>query len=167
MIATRDSTVLVVITKEGRMGRSAEIARVTPGETRRSGEPSTRPNTTKINTGTATVPMTPSGSRTKILISSQVSFQSPRSMVSAPSVPNHVTGQLEKDVLECRELGAEVDHPHPMFRQTLDHLGHEIAPESANGQLQPLAAHRLDLRDRPKTLCGGRTLAHHDHGPFG
>jgi hypothetical protein len=128
MIATRDSTVLVVIRREARMGKSTETTRGRPGETRPTRGPSSRPNSTTINTGIPTVATTPSGSRTKILISSHVSCQSPRSMVSPASVPNHVASQLEKDVLECRELCAEVDHPHPVLRQALNHLGHQVAP---------------------------------------
>src|SRR5437667_4625840 len=130
MIATRDRTVLRAIRTEARIGRSTEITRGTSAATRRLSEPNIWPNTTKINTGIPTMPMTPSGSRTKILISSQVSFESPRSTVSAASVPNHVASQLEKDVLERRKLCAEVDHPYPVFRQTLDHVRHQIAPGS-------------------------------------
>ncbi len=43
--------------------------------------PKMRPNTTNTTTGIPTVPMRPSGSRTKILISSQVSFRSWRNIV--------------------------------------------------------------------------------------
>src|SRR6266850_3877448 len=135
MMATSESMVLVAISREARIGRSTETARGIPGEARCTCGPSSLPNTTKIKTGTPTVPMTPSGSRTKILISSHVSPQSPRSMVSAASVPNHVAGELEKDVLECRQLRAKVDHRHPLFCQTLDHVRHQVAPEAANRQL--------------------------------
>ena len=96
--------------------------------------PSIRPSTTKISTGMPTVPMTPIGSRTKILISSQVSPRV-RAAWSAASVANRVTGQLEKDVLERRQLGAEVDHADPMLRQALDDLGHEIVAAAANRDL--------------------------------
>src|SRR5512140_3517809 len=124
MIATSDSTVLAVMSSDARMGRSTAIALGTPRA--RTWLPNARPNATKISTGTPTVPNTPSGSRTNILVSSQVSLQSPRSI--RVSVPNHVAGQLEEHVLEGRNLRAEVEHRHPVFRQALDHVGHEIAP---------------------------------------
>src|SRR5213593_2834444 len=155
MMATSENMVLVAISRDARIGRSTETTRGTWGACRTCG-PSRRPNTTKIRTGTPTVPMTPSGSRTKILISSHVNPQSPRSMASGASVPNRVAGQLEKDVLECRQLRAKVDDPYAMLRQTLDHLCHQFAPQSADGQLQNVAVHRQDLRDRPKALRGGR-----------
>src|SRR6185436_19936345 len=80
-----------------------------------------RPSATNSSTGIPTVPNRPSGSRTKILISGHVSFQSPRSM--SPSVSNRVTGQPEKDILERREHGAEVGDPDSMFGEALDHVG--------------------------------------------
>ena len=46
------------------------------------------------------VPITPSGSRTKILISSQVSFQSPRSMAPQSRIEWPVS--LQEHVLERR-----------------------------------------------------------------
>src|SRR5262245_38940394 len=126
MIAISDSTVLAVIRIDVRIGRSTEIARGTPGVACCTRDPSIRPNRMKIKTGTPIEPMTPSGSRRKILISSQVSFQSPRSMVSAClSVPNHVAGQFQKYILERRQLGAEVDDADPVLRQTLDDPGDE------------------------------------------
>src|SRR5689334_18570426 len=108
MTTTRDSTALVVIKRDAKIGRSTETKRGTAGEAVRATGPSTRVSTTRTSTGTPTVPITPNGSRTKILTSSQVSLQSPRSMLSAASVANHVAGQLEKDVLKRRELRAEV-----------------------------------------------------------
>src|SRR5439155_18992528 len=103
---------LVAIRSAAKIGRSTETTRGRSGEPLWIRGPNTQPSTTKISTGTP-APNTPNGSRTKILISSQVSLHSPRSMMSAASVANHVAGQFEKDVLECRELGAKVDHPDP------------------------------------------------------
>ena len=40
--------------------------------------PKTRPSTMKITTGTTSAPTNPIGSRAKILVSTQVSFQNPR-----------------------------------------------------------------------------------------
>src|SRR5579864_3123442 len=172
MIATRDSTVLAVMSRAARIGRSTEIARGTSDETRCAWEPRTRPNTTKIKTGIPTEPRTPSGSRMKILTSSQVSFQSPRSMVStalgsADSVPNHVACELEEDVLERRDLRAEVDDRDPMFRETLDDLRHQVAPLAPNRHLRSLAAHRLHLRNGAKPLGCARVLTHQDDRALG
>src|SRR5438105_6330697 len=114
-----------------------------------------------------TDPMTPNGSRTKILISSQVSLHSPRSIMPTLSVANRVARQREKHVLERRELCAEVGYTYPMLRQTLDHVRHQIVLPAANGELQPLAGHRLDLWDRQETLRGCRILGHERHAPLG
>ena len=65
-----------------------------------------------------TVPMTPSGSRTKILISSQVSVSSPRSIGSLSSESSGRS--LEEDVFERRTFGAEIGHLYSMLRDTLD-----------------------------------------------
>src|SRR5580765_7188960 len=83
MIATSDRTALATISRTLRIGRSTDTACGTSGDARPTRGPSSRPSPTYTSTGRPTVPTTPSGSRRKILISSQVSFQSPRSMVSA------------------------------------------------------------------------------------
>src|SRR6185436_16338668 len=123
MIATSDSTALVAIKSDVRTGKSAVMNRGASGGVCPGRRPNSRPRTTNIITGMPTVPNTPNGSRMKILSSSQVSLNSPRSMVGT-SVANPVPGQPEEDVLECRQLGAEVGHANPMIGQTLDHVGH-------------------------------------------
>ena len=71
------------------------------------------------------MPMTPSGSRTKILISSQVSCQSPRSMVVAQSRIEWPVS-FRKTSSSVGMLGPEVGDVDPMLRQALDHGGHEV-----------------------------------------
>src|SRR5689334_20033341 len=112
----------MAIISDAKIGRSTDTKRGMSGAPARTRGPSHRPNATKTSTGTTNVPINPSGSRTKILISSHVSFQSPRGMVLVASVPDRVAGQLEKDVFERRNLGAEVDDAHPMLGQTVDHV---------------------------------------------
>src|SRR6476659_8531140 len=84
--------------------------------------PKMRPNTTNTTTGIPTVPMRPSGSRTKILISSQVSFRSWRNI----SAPNRMPRHLQEHVLERRQHGPEVRDVDAVFRQAVDHVRHEI-----------------------------------------
>ena len=117
MIATSDSTALAAISSDARIGRSTDDERAArPASARRARGPSSRPKHDEDQRPECRrVPITPSGSRTKILISSQVSLQSPRSMVSSASVANRVAGELEEDVLERRQLGAEVGHADPML----------------------------------------------------
>src|SRR5258708_40124087 len=83
----------------------------------------TRPSTRKTRTGKPIVPNAPSGSRRKILISIQVSFQSPRSIISG-LLANRVTSQFEKDVLQVGEDCAEIRDSNPILGQTMNHLGH-------------------------------------------
>ena len=128
MIDTSDCTAPRAISNAAKIGRSSQTTRAASGGAVRARKPNTRPNTTKINTGTPTAPSTPSGSRTKILISSHVSLQSPRSMVSAVSIANRAARQLEKHVLEGRQLGEEVGHHDPMRRQAVDHVRHRSSP---------------------------------------
>src|SRR5215831_7916140 len=151
-MATSDSTALAAIRTDAKIGGSTDMNRGTFPEPVRTLGPITRPNTTKTSTGTITVPITPSGSRTKILISSQVSRPSPRSITSPASVANRVTGQLEKDILERGNLGAEVNDPNPMLRKALNHLRDEIVTATADDDLESVALHRLDLRDGLKAV---------------
>src|SRR5262245_49589023 len=82
MIATSERTALATIKRTLRIGMSTDTALGTSGDARPTRGPTSRPNPTYTSTGRPTVPITPSGSRRKILISSQVSFQSPRIIVS-------------------------------------------------------------------------------------
>jgi ribosomal protein S6E (S10) len=83
MMVTSESTALMEIriaTRTGRPARKSLIAS-REGACRLL---AMRPNTTKSRTGTPMVPNAPSGSRRKTLISIQVSFQSPRSIIVNP-----------------------------------------------------------------------------------
>src|SRR5262249_33888897 len=71
------------MSSDANTGRSTATKLLTPGGTTFNLLRNRRPTMANINTGTSKVPKTPSGSRTKILISSQVSFQRPRSMKSS------------------------------------------------------------------------------------
>src|SRR5438128_6244992 len=110
MIVTSDSTALGVISTDANTGTSTPIKAENRDEAVTARRPSTRPIATNISTGTAIVPIAPSGSRMKILISSQVSLRRLRISIS-----NRVAGQLEEHVLEIRKLSAEVGHPDPVL----------------------------------------------------
>src|SRR6185503_6476061 len=164
MMATSESTALAAVRIDAKIGRSTDKKRGkrgTAGEPSRMSGPTKRASTTKTKTGTNTVPMTPSGSRTKILISSQVSCHTVR--IEADSVANRVAGQLEKDVLERRDFRAEVGDRDSMLRDAADHQRHEIVTLSPQRDSQPFDFHRMDLRNRPKTLGGCWVIRGHDH----
>src|SRR5262245_55690821 len=168
MIVMSDSTTLIASSSDAKTGRSSVKGRGTPGGGGPAPirSPNIRPNNTKIPIGSS-VPKTPSGSRTKILISSHASFQSPRIITSARSISNRVSGQLEEHVLERLVRRPQIDHADSVLRHAVDHLRHEIASHAANRQLLPLAAHRLYLRERAKAIGGRRVPGRHDDGPLG
>src|SRR5262245_25777264 len=174
MIATSERTALATINRTLRIGMSTDMARGTSGDARPTRGPGSRPNPTYTSTGRPSVPITPSGSRRKILISSQVSFQSPRSMVSAevisvslPSVANLMAGELKKHILECRKLGAEVDDADPVLAQTVDHVRHQVVAAAANRHPRSLAAHRVHLRHRLEPIASLGVLGDNDDASFG
>ncbi len=65
--------------------------------------PTTRPTTRKTRTGKTMVPNAPSGSRRKILISIQVSFQSPRSIILVPTRESSDQSVSEKRLQDWEE----------------------------------------------------------------
>jgi hypothetical protein len=76
MIATSDWTApIAMITAAKMAGLKGMSSR---GVARGLVAPKMRPSTMKITTGTTSVPMNPIGSRAKILVSTQLSFQNPR-----------------------------------------------------------------------------------------
>src|SRR5919197_2773203 len=167
-MAMSDSTALAAIRTETKIGRSAERKRGASGTPVRARGPSRRPSTTKISTGMKTVPITPRGSRTKILISSQVSRHSPRSIMPAShSLADGVAGQPEEDVLERRHFGAEIDHPHPMLGETLNHLGDEIVTTAANSHAESFDGHRIDLWNIAKVRGRRLVVGRDDHRVLG
>src|SRR6185436_9627801 len=165
MMVTSDRTALRAIRIETRIGRSADTM---SGGRRDAGpfsRPNIRPSTTNISTGNATVPITPSGSRTKILISSQVSVQSPRS-TSGASIPNRMARQLQKHVFERRALGAKVGDLHAMLREACDHVRHHVVAASANGEAAVMPRHRVDLGNRAEARLCGLVLGADQHRLF-
>src|SRR4030095_8025295 len=83
-------------------------------------------------TGIPTVPMTPIGSRKKILISSQVSLARARIICL---LPDRVPREREKHVFEVWQLGLEVRDPDAMFGEALDDKRHQIAAAPPNRAL--------------------------------
>src|SRR3954466_2659264 len=123
MIVTSDNTPLSAMSTDTRTGsptRKNPAGESGPGVRR---PPANRLTITKITTGNKIDPKAPSGSRRKILISSQVSFQSPRSIAESLSIADRMAGQFQKDVLQVGRRGAEVGDPYPIFGETLDHFG--------------------------------------------
>src|SRR5579863_1292346 len=158
MIVTRDNTPLSAIstaTKTGRPARtnSAGIARGG------SAPPMNRPATTKTRTGRKIDPNAPSGSRRKILISSQVSFKSPRSMALSVLIANRMAGQLQKDVLEVGHHGAEVGDPYPVLGKTLDYVADKVFSQPLNRELRALAHHALHVWNGTQVFFGERILS--------
>src|SRR6478736_3837886 len=127
MIVTSDSTALIAMRTVEKTGKltATSVPPLDVGDRRARLPPAIRPSTTNAITGIAIVPKAPSGSRRKILISSQVSLSSPR-MGCMDSVADRVAGQLQEHVFEVGRAGPEVGHPDPVLGQTRDDLGHEI-----------------------------------------
>src|SRR5437763_4773653 len=122
MMVTSDKTPLRAMstaTKTGRPARRKPAVEREPGIARPTANRLMR---TKIRTGKRIDPTAPSGSRKKILISSQVSFQSPRSMAVSLSIANRMAGQFQENVLQVGQHGAEVGDADPILGETLDHF---------------------------------------------
>src|SRR5580704_17455015 len=81
MMVTSDNTPLSAISTEARTGNPTRTNPAMPIELVGSRPPSIRPTPMNTMTGKKMDPKAPMGSRRKILISSQVSFQSPRNIV--------------------------------------------------------------------------------------
>src|ERR1019366_1905412 len=82
MIVTSESTALIVMSIDTSVGMPPALSKPLSVTDEGTVLPAvTRPSRTNASTGTMIVPNAPSGSRRKILISSQVRFQSPRSMI--------------------------------------------------------------------------------------
>src|SRR5229473_1996691 len=135
MIVTSDNTPLSAIstdTKTGSPTRTNSEAATALGWSR---PPMNRPTNTNTSAGSRMDPNAPSGSRRKILISSQVSFQSPCSMALSVLIANRMAGQLQKDVLQVRQHGAEIGDAYPVLGQTLNYLAHEVLAQTAEREL--------------------------------
>src|SRR3989442_7923182 len=104
-----------------------------------------RPSTRNMASGIPTAATNPSGSRTKIRISSQVSFKSPRMM--AASVADDVPGELEEHVLERREHGAKVANGERVAGDETNDRGDEVVAPPLHRVRGALDAHRPGSRD--------------------
>src|ERR1700733_5220722 len=122
-----------------------------------------RPKPRKIRTGNPMVPNAPSGSRRKIFISIQVSFQSPRSIM-INLFANRATGKLEKDVLKVGENRAEIGDPDSALGKTMNHFGHQVVTRAANRDSLPIADHGIHSRHRPKALYRDRVFRSESDG---
>src|SRR5260370_30800585 len=163
MMVTSDNTPLIAMstdTKTGSPTRKNPAVESEPGVRR---PPANRLPTAKTRTGNKIDPNAPSGSRRKILISSQVSFQSPRSIAESLSIADRMAGQFQKDVLQVGQHGAEVGDPDPILGETLDHLGHEVVAPPLTRELGVLAHHVLNLRNRSQTFLGDCIRGRQDH----
>src|SRR6185295_1923699 len=156
-----DSTEFSAISTDANTGRSTLTKLPRRGDVLGK-RAKTRPSTTTVNVGTTSVPMSPSGSRAKILSSSQVSFQRCRSVIV--SVSNGMAGDLQKHVLQRRRLGAEVGDVDPMIREAPDHRGHEILTPAADGVAVLAARDRVDGRHRTKVGVSARVFRGQQHG---
>src|SRR5687767_797493 len=117
MIVTSETTALVAMTSAARTGRPA-FRNAHSGDAGPAPPRIARPSARNRSTGTPTAPNRPSGSRAKILISSQTSCHKPfigsylpsSSPAHLPraSVSNRAPRQPEEHVLERRLGGVEI-----------------------------------------------------------
>src|ERR1700682_754081 len=128
MMVTSDSTLLSVISTDTKTGSPTRMNPAAAIELGGCPPPISRPTTTNTRTGKRIDPNAPSGSRRKILISSQVSFQSPRSMALSLLIANRMAGQFQEDVVQVGQHGAKVSDPNPVLGQAMDHLRHKVVP---------------------------------------
>src|SRR3954469_7027698 len=161
-----DSTALSAIRIAASTGRSmvtrAGASRGPPAPER----PNIRPSTTKTRTGMTTVPMTPSGSRTKILISSHVSVSRPLN-IRRPSVPDRMAGDVEEHVFQRRSIGAKIRDLDLMIRDTANHPRDQVVPLPTNGEPSVSVGDRFDTWNRAKQRFGGYIRRRDDDGLLG
>src|SRR5580693_9570368 len=132
MMVTSDNTSLSAISTEARTGSPTRTNPAMPIELVGSRPPSIRPTPMNTITGKKMDPKAPIGSRKKILISSQVSFQSPRNIIYPSGfispvekgdrvvgplfqllIANRMAGHLEEDVFQTGEHGTKIGDPDP------------------------------------------------------
>src|SRR5205823_2375848 len=85
IMVTSEITALMAIKSDARTGRPTRIKLLAASVGGSSLPPTIRPTTRKARTGITMAPNAPIGSRMKILISSQLSFQSQRSIILVPT----------------------------------------------------------------------------------
>src|SRR5262245_14647240 len=101
MIVTSDSTAFSDAVIAANTGKSTVTKSLARGEL--DAPPSARPMPTNITVGRISAPISPSGSRAKILNSSHESFSSARM-----SIPDRVAGQAQEDIFETWHDRAKV-----------------------------------------------------------
>src|SRR5260370_8413808 len=98
------------------------------------------------------VPNAPRGSRMKILISIQVSFQSPRGIIVEPTrgnlFANRMTGQFDKNIFKIWENGTEICDPNAILAKTMNHFAHQVVAITPTREPQVTSAHPLPYRYR-------------------
>src|SRR4030095_8424382 len=95
--------------------------------------------------GMTMLPKRPSGSRAKILISRRTSFRRDR-MAIRGLVTNRVPRQLEEHILQVRHAGAELGDAHPVLREAVDDVGHEVLAPPTPRVAAVLLPHRFESR---------------------
>src|SRR3954462_3801989 len=160
-----DSTALSAIRIAASTGRSI-VTRAGASRPAAPERPNIRPSTTKTRTGMTTVPMTPSGCRTEISISSHVSVSSPLS-IRRPSVPDRVAGDVEEHVFQRRSIGAKIRDLDLMIRDTANHTCDQVVPLAANGEPSVRVGDRFDTWNRAKQRFGRYIRRCDDDGLLG
>src|SRR5580704_17633516 len=157
MIVTSESTALIAIKTDASTGRPVCIKLLSASELGERPLPIIRPTTRNTKTGIRIDPNAPSGSRINILISSQVSFQSPRSIFPR-LLSNRMTRQFQKHIFKIRHDRPEIRDPNSILGKAMNHLGHQIIAAAPNGESRIRAHHCLNPRDRAKALFRDRIL---------
>ncbi len=67
-------------------------------------------------------------------------------------IANRTAGEIEKNVLQIRQDGAEVGDANPILAETMNHFGHQIVPAAANRELRVVTYDILHARDRAKAI---------------
>src|SRR4051812_15185603 len=138
-IVTSDRTALSDINTVASTGRSTPTSFPISPDVFRGIDPNARPATRNRPIGTASVPISPRGSRAKILISSQVSFSRPRSM-GDPVVLVFVLVLVlvRSSTFTAAARPSLRPRPRPRLRLRLKRVLHlrPLVPYRAAGQLQ-------------------------------
>ena len=77
-----------------------------------------------------------------------------------------MAGELQKHVLEVWSVGTEVGDLDVMLRQTVDQIGHEIIPPSADRVARARPLYRLQTRECPESSFGRGIGRGERHRPF-
>ena len=83
------------------------------------------------------------------------------------SVADRVTGELEEDVLERRQLGANIVHGDVMLGQAVNHPRDEVGAAPADRDGLSVARDRRDVLQRVESGRGRRIGREHGDGALG